>query len=263
VAAGQPSPLPLSKTYPLAMRHIDQLSASHMEFLDWLDNLVTQRSTHLYFSLLNNCPTYSISFSVYDAAPVEINMEIETKDSLIFATAMPKLQKDMATSSSKEISSETSPQHPTSTTGSFIKFLTTKALQVSQFFASHSNNWWLSEIFATIISVLAMLTLIGILHNYNGRVVQHLRLGITLNGLVAALSTICRTALMIPVTAGISQAKWHWFSPKAGERHLEARLRDLETFDSASRGTWGSLKLLWMMRARYESISHVFVLCRA
>jgi len=184
-------------------------------------------------------------------------MEIETKDS---ATATPNLQKEIATSSSKEISSETSPQHPTSTTGSFITLLTTRALQVSQFFASHANNWWLFEVFAATISVLAMLTLIGVLHNYNGRVVQHLRLGITLNGLVAALSTICRTALMIPVTAGISQAKWHWFSPNAGERQPEARLRDLETFDSASRGTWGSLKLLWMMRARYENISHAFVL---
>lgn len=239
------------------MQHVGQLSASQVEFLNRPKNLITRRSRPQYFSLNDNCSSYSIFFSVRDPALVEINMEIETKDS---ATATPNLQKEIATSSSKEISSETSPQHPTSTTGSFITLLTTRVLQVSQFFASHANNWWLFEVFAATISVLAMLTLIGVLHKYNGRVVQHLRLGITLNGLVAALSTICRTALMIPVTAGISQAKWHWFSPNAGERQPEARLRDLETFDSASRGTWGSLKLLWMMRARYENISHAFVL---
>jgi hypothetical protein len=207
--------------------------------------------------------------SVLGPAPVKINMEVEMKTTSV--AAMPNLQKEIATPSSEEILSRLrndeesartpseAPQRPTSMRGSFLTFLTTKAHQVSKFFASHSNNWWLFEVFAATISVLAMLTLIGVLHVYNGRVVQRLHLGITLNGLVAALSTICRTALMIPVTAGISQAKWHWFSPKAGKRNPEARLRDLETFDSASRGTWGSLKLLWTLRARYEKISHVFI----
>lgn len=62
--------------------------------------------------------------------------------------------------------------------------------------------------------------------------------GISLNTLIAILSTLSRTALMVPVASCISQLKWiHLVTgPRA--------LRDVQVFEDASRGPWGSLELI-------------------
>lgn len=112
-----------------------------------------------------------------------------------------------------------------------------------------SQNRWLFELLAAVVSVLAMVALLGVLDGYNDRVVQILPLGITLNGMVAVLATISRTSLMIPVASGLSQGKWLWFSPIKALPNGR-RLEDLRMFDNASRGSWGSLELLWRLKAR-------------
>jgi hypothetical protein len=111
------------------------------------------------------------------------------------------------------------------------------------------QSWWPFEIIAAVVSALAMAALIGVLYRYDGRVVQDLPLSLTLNSVVAILATVSRTALMIPVASGISQWKWSWFHPH-GAILRGKKLEDLETFDNASRGSWGSLKLLWRLKAR-------------
>lgn len=47
------------------------------------------------------------------------------------------------------------------------------------------------------------------------------------------------------VGAAISQSKWLWY-----RQSEPRRLQDLELFDQASRGPWGSLELLFRLRAR-------------
>ncbi|KAH7419273.1 hypothetical protein BKA64DRAFT_751689 [Cadophora sp. MPI-SDFR-AT-0126] len=115
------------------------------------------------------------------------------------------------------------------------------------------QSWWKYEILAATISILSMAALVGLLYHYNETVARRLGHGITLNGDVAVLATICRTCLMIPVASGLSQGKWLWFSvdraPENGRR-----LEDLEVLDNASRGSWGSLDLLWTLRGR-DSLS--------
>ncbi|KAA8568008.1 hypothetical protein EYC84_008433 [Monilinia fructicola] len=68
--------------------------------------------------------------------------------------------------------------------------------------------------------------------------------GITLNTILAILTTTGRVCLLLPVAECISQQKWAWFSssPKP--------LTDLETFDRGSRGAYGSLVLLWRINLR-------------
>ncbi|PVH83592.1 hypothetical protein DL98DRAFT_486436 [Cadophora sp. DSE1049] len=66
-------------------------------------------------------------------------------------------------------------------------------------------------------------------------------MGITINSILSWLSTIARSALLVPITKGISQLKWTWFSSVQ-------RLADLQRFDDASRGPWGSLMLLWSLK---------------
>lgn len=66
---------------------------------------------------------------------------------------------------------------------------------------SPRRHWWLWEILSATVSVAAMVSLLAILYHYNNTVVRHLSLGITFNGLVAVLSTVSRTSLMIPVAS--------------------------------------------------------------
>jgi hypothetical protein len=69
--------------------------------------------------------------------------------------------------------------------------------------------------------------------------------GLTLNGLVALISTVNRVALVGPVESAISQEAWRWFSPNTQRSRVRSRLEDLEISDSASRGTVGSFIFLW------------------
>ncbi|KAF4458817.1 DUF3176 domain [Fusarium albosuccineum] len=50
---------------------------------------------------------------------------------------------------------------------------------------------------------------------------------------------------MLPISTSISQTKWSWF--------LQNRpLYDFQVIDQASRGAWGSLRLLWLVRWRHS-----------
>jgi len=59
---------------------------------------------------------------------------------------------------------------------------------------------------------------------------------------ISVFSTLSKSALLVAVAEGISQLKWIYFRER---RH---RLYDLQVFDEASRGPWGSLQLLWVLR---------------
>jgi hypothetical protein len=140
-------------------------------------------------------------------------------------------------------------QETTTRTDSSFAAITSRLPKASKGHFNLQQSWWLYEILAAALSVSAMTALLGVLYGYNGRVVQRLPLGITLNGVVAVLATISRTSLMVPVVSGLSQGKWIWFSPKRALPNGK-RLEDLEIFDNASRGSWGSLQLLWRLKAR-------------
>ena len=108
-------------------------------------------------------------------------------------------------------------------------------------------RWWMPELFASLLSVASLIALIAILRHYHGRGIHDLYLpsSLTLNGLVAILSTLTRVSLMVPIGSAISQEVWIWLS----KPHKEyGQLQDLEFSDAASRGSWGSL--IFLIRAR-------------
>lgn len=65
-------------------------------------------------------------------------------------------------------------------------------------------RWWLPEIFATVLSVASLVALIVLVWNYRGRSLDqlHLPASLTLDGLVAIISTINRAALIVPKRRG-------------------------------------------------------------
>ncbi|EKG16900.1 hypothetical protein MPH_05881 [Macrophomina phaseolina MS6] len=58
--------------------------------------------------------------------------------------------------------------------------------------------------------------------------------------------------MMMPIAEGISQLKWYWFNEPQP-------LIDLDRFDTASRGPWGSLLLLFHTRKHYLASLGAFI----
>ena len=113
-------------------------------------------------------------------------------------------------------------------------------------------RWWLPEICASIISVAALLSIIVVLRHYDGRALSDLNLpnSLTLNGIIAAIATVNRAALMVPVGSAMSQEAWLWFSSTNQVAPGRGRFKDLSLSDDASRGAWGSLVFLLAARRR-------------
>ncbi|KIV83869.1 hypothetical protein PV11_05858 [Exophiala sideris] len=114
-------------------------------------------------------------------------------------------------------------------------------------------RWWMPEIIASFLSIISLLSIVIVLIVYEGKGIDDLNLPnwLTLNGLVATLSTFNRVCLMIPVSSALSQEAWLWFSKAAQDPKVSSRLRDLERSDRASRGVWGSMVLLGVPSKRY------------
>lgn len=109
------------------------------------------------------------------------------------------------------------------------------------------RRWWLFGITSSVISLLAFAALVVVLAHCDSTSQRTwLFSRLTLNGLVALLATITRTALMISVGSCLSQGAWNWFSNTRKRTFPRERtLGDLEMIDAASRGSWGSMQLLW------------------
>lgn len=105
---------------------------------------------------------------------------------------------------------------------------------------------WLVELLAVCVSVLFLVALFGVLKAFNLRAVTEKGLFSGLpTTLVNALTTVMRTAMLLPVATALAQLQWSWFQ-------TERELLDIETFDDATRGVLGSFILLTKMgRGRF------------
>jgi len=114
-------------------------------------------------------------------------------------------------------------------------------------------RWWFLEILTSIISVASLLSTVVVLRHYDGLNVNDLNLphSLTLNGIIAAIATLNRVALMIPVGSAMSQEVWLWFSSAAHKDTCRSRFSDLNLSDAASRGAWGCLVFLFVARRRF------------
>ncbi|TDZ53612.1 hypothetical protein CTRI78_v006863 [Colletotrichum trifolii] len=103
--------------------------------------------------------------------------------------------------------------------------------------------WWLEIL--CIVSGFSTLTLIlFVLAAHDEKPLPEWPLGITLNTFLAFCTAICKASLMIPVCLAISQTQWTWFQK-------ERPLYDFHIIDQASRGSWGSMLLIWRFGFRH------------
>ncbi|KAI0401500.1 hypothetical protein F4802DRAFT_600974 [Xylaria palmicola] len=101
--------------------------------------------------------------------------------------------------------------------------------------------WWWWEIGSLFISIASLITLLGVLAGYQDRAMSDWHLPLQPNSVISILTTTMKTTVLLSVSACFSQLKWHHFS-------RPRRLNDLEAFDEASRGPWGSFLLVLKFR---------------
>jgi hypothetical protein len=113
-----------------------------------------------------------------------------------------------------------------------------------------TNGTWKFEILALVVALGAIGAIIGVVFRYDGRALPDWPHDITLNALIALLATFANATISVCLSSGISQAKWIRFKRSA------APLSDMEAFDEASRGSWGSLKLLATAKGGYAVLNY-------
>jgi hypothetical protein len=103
---------------------------------------------------------------------------------------------------------------------------------------------WQWEFAAPAFSLICSAGMVTVLALYQDKSLSkwNFVFDISLNTLIATLSTLSRTALLVPITSCISQLKWIHLvdSPRS--------LSEVQVFDDASRGPWGAFGLIWKLR---------------
>ena len=109
--------------------------------------------------------------------------------------------------------------------------------------------WWTWELLASALSIIATVALIAVLRQADGNAQQSWMIGnteLTLNTIVAGISTVIRAALLVAVAGALNQSLWNRFSsPRKGGSRPARPLKDLDIFGGAASDSWGSLRLLW------------------
>ncbi|KAI1193690.1 hypothetical protein F5X97DRAFT_338685 [Nemania serpens] len=132
------------------------------------------------------------------------------------------------------------------------KHVPPRASQARNHTAPSFLRQWRFQILAATLATTSYVTLISVVACYADRPLSEWIFHDTfsINGLVALLSTMMKSALLVPITSAIGQEKWAWFSsPTINSQKLSKPgkpLRDLQCLDDASRGPWGSF--IWLTR---------------
>ncbi|KAK8880212.1 hypothetical protein PGQ11_001506 [Apiospora arundinis] len=120
--------------------------------------------------------------------------------------------------------------------------------------ARRSVFWWYTEFAWLLIGFLGLAGVLAVLGMYDKKPTPRWPLGITINSLVALLTSLSRLAFMVPLVQGMSQLKWVWFSSKPRP------LSDFQLYDEASRGPWGGLKILFKLKGFLGSLAALVTL---
>ena len=99
-------------------------------------------------------------------------------------------------------------------------------------------DWWMGELLAILISVIALFGIILIRRKYNSHTLSKAALRCFSQSCCLHLGYGFKSSLLLAVASAIGQFKWLWMSSK------QRGLQDLQVFDEASRGHLGASKLL-------------------
>jgi hypothetical protein len=108
---------------------------------------------------------------------------------------------------------------------------------------SHPKQWsfnlknWLWELATWVLGTAAFVVIVVLLITYKDKRFDSWHSDIQITTIIAALSQLAQSALLVSLAACLGQLKWTWLRD-------ERSANDLQLFDEASRGPYGSLRLL-------------------
>lgn len=113
-------------------------------------------------------------------------------------------------------------------------------------------KWWNDEYRLVAVCIIGAIALGILFHRFDNQLIPKLPGDVDFDVIVVAMFTCVRVAMSGIVESSISQAAWIWVSEARQRRtnDMRARLEDFKIYDEASRGLWGSLRLLWRLRGR-------------
>ncbi|KAH8690536.1 hypothetical protein BGW36DRAFT_364108 [Talaromyces proteolyticus] len=106
------------------------------------------------------------------------------------------------------------------------------------------SEWYIWEVLAVIVSAGTLVAMLAILGAFNKKPQPGWKL-MSLNSLISWLSTISKGCILFAINETLGQLKWVWFTQKTRP------VPNLRSFDTASRGFWGSAQLIWELRGRH------------
>lgn len=106
------------------------------------------------------------------------------------------------------------------------------------------DDVWVWEISACIFSICCLSAVAGILFRLQDRPLSLWNFAIAPNSLISVFATLSKSSMLLVVAECVSQMRWVHY--QTGPHSLI----DLDTFDAASRGPWGSFVLILKMRGK-------------
>ncbi|GAB7348654.1 hypothetical protein MBLNU459_g7022t1 [Dothideomycetes sp. NU459] len=101
-----------------------------------------------------------------------------------------------------------------------------------------ANNYWVLELLAWLLSWVSLGVLLALLALSDKTWIADWPFSWKIASVIALISTFLKTTMMVGVVASLGQLKWLWFTSNR-------RLKDIETFDLASRGPLGALQFVF------------------
>ncbi|OIW34269.1 hypothetical protein CONLIGDRAFT_626323 [Coniochaeta ligniaria NRRL 30616] len=106
-----------------------------------------------------------------------------------------------------------------------------------------SPLWWATEIVVLFGGLLCLIAIVIILWRADGRPPPQWPLNTNLNTIIAFLASLAKVTFVMAIVEGLGQLKWIWF--------LSSKPRpliDFQIFEEATKGGWGSWKLLFRFK---------------
>ncbi|KAF3803539.1 hypothetical protein GCG54_00004710 [Colletotrichum gloeosporioides] len=104
---------------------------------------------------------------------------------------------------------------------------------------------WTIEASAIILSISSMVVILILLPVYENEPLSSWTLPVSFNVIISVLGSTSRAALAFAISACVSQGKWNWYRKRSDNVMI------FDRFEEASRGPWGSLRLLWWTKVRH------------
>lgn len=111
------------------------------------------------------------------------------------------------------------------------------------------SRTWAWEIVAIVLSLSCMTSIIGVLIYEQDKPLSQWSLRVSPSAVVSFLASLCKASLMVAVVEIISQYKWLFFASEP------QKTSDLQLFDEASRGPWGSAKFFLLKHVKMLPVS--------